>query len=681
MRPTSGDVTLSLAESASDKAHEGSYTATNVQVSGIDEGDFVKTDGKSIFIASGNSVQVVQPAGAATKLLSRFSIAGDKDNPGTITDLMLYNSTLVVLYQRYELRPLEDVIQNGNYNPTYTEYVPYDAKDIQTLLYDVSSPAAPRLMTSFEQSGIYNTSRLTDNLLYLVSSYQVNPQKIDAASPQTFVPATGKDGNLSPMPIKDIGQVPTPSSPSYTVVTAIDLTSQQLIGQQSVLGSSETVYMSSDNIFLASFVHNAPVKPLPETTIEPRVIEPGGEQYASDEAPLDAPGAQTLPSEPVPVTPTPVPGGETDPEADVVPPPPTPDVSDTPSAEPTPTPEPVETPAPTVEPTPAEPTAEPTLSAEPTLEPSASSEPAPTQKPVEPTTMPSETPKTVTGPATHLIRIALADGALQLAAQADIAGSLLNQFSLDEHKGHLRVVTTVEDQQTWQPKASLWVLDENLQRIGEIATLVKNESVQSVRFAGNVGYVVTYRQVDPLFTIDLSNPKQPKVLSALKIPGFSTYLHPYANGLLLGLGVNADSVGNTSGLKLSMFDVSDPYNVKEKHTQEIPFWSAEALHEHKAVLVDPSRGLIGFNTNERAIYYMKDEAGWDDLSPLSYLIFNYDAKQGFSLSKEIPRDYDRHNVPTRGMIIDNSLYVTTHDHIWSYDLAKFNELTTMDLKK
>ena len=111
---------------------------------------------------------------------------------------------------------------------------------------------------------------------------------------------------------------------------------------------------------------------------------------------------------------------------------------------------------------------------------------------------------------------------------------------------------------------SLLVLDENLKVIGEIEDLAPGEQIYSARFLGDTGYFVTFRNMDPLFSVDLTNPKKPKILGELKITGFSEYLHPYDDNLLLGIGreISPDK-GNFKGLKLSMFDISNPKNVTE----------------------------------------------------------------------------------------------------------------------
>ena len=150
------------------------------------------------------------------------------------------------------------------------------------------------------------------------------------------------------------------------------------------------------------------------------------------------------------------------------------------------------------------------------------------------------------------------------AAAASVSGYLLSQWSLSEHKGVLRVVST-EQPAWWGPAGgesesfltTLRQRDGALVQAGRIGGLGKGERVYAVRFVGDIGYVVTFRQIDPLYTIDLSVPERPRVLGELKIPGYSAYLHPVGEDLLLGVGQDATEEGRPTGTQLSLFDVSD----------------------------------------------------------------------------------------------------------------------------
>ena len=151
-------------------------------------------------------------------------------------------------------------------------------------------------------------------------------------------------------------------------------------------------------------------------------------------------------------------------------------------------------------------------------------------------------------------------GSAAYEASGDVLGTVHNQFSLSEHDGRLRLVTTVADSWDDESESHVRVLeqrDDRLVEIGSVGGIGRGEDVQSVRFVGDIAYVVTFRQIDPFYIVDLSDPADPQVTGELKIPGFSSYLHPLGDGLVLGVGSDADAAGVVSGSKVSLFDVSD----------------------------------------------------------------------------------------------------------------------------
>jgi uncharacterized secreted protein with C-terminal beta-propeller domain len=197
---------------------------------------------------------------------------------------------------------------------------------------------------------------------------------------------------------------------------------------------------------------------------------------------------------------------------------------------------------------------------------------------------------------TSIYKIRTAGTELSVAASGAVSGRLLNQFSMDEKDGYLRVVTTVG----WtDSKNNVYVLDDGLEVVGLLEGLAPRESVYSARFLGDVLYLVTFKKVDHFFVIDLSDPGLPRVLGHLKIPGFSQYLHPLGEGYILGVGkdtVEAEE-GDFAwfqGLKLSLFDATDPAKPGEvaKYTIGVRGTTSEVLTDHKAFLYIPSRGLI-----------------------------------------------------------------------------------------
>ena len=210
---------------------------------------------------------------------------------------------------------------------------------------------------------------------------------------------------------------------------------------------------------------------------------------------------------------------------------------------------------------------------------------------------------------------------------------------------------------------ALYVLDENLEMTGSIQNLAKEETIHSARFMGDIGYFVTFKQIDPLFSVDLSDPSNPKIIGELKIPGFSDYLHPYGDGKLLGIGLSVDEEGmTTEGVKLSMFDISDPANVKEMSTYVLEnVLSTDAGYNYKAVFADAEKNLFGFTAYGDSI---------------EYKMFTYDEAEGFKevFSKDI---VNYGNV--RGLYIGETFYLVAGNTVESFTLNGFEKIDDLVL--
>lgn len=174
-------------------------------------------------------------------------------------------------------------------------------------------------------------------------------------------------------------------------------------------------------------------------------------------------------------------------------------------------------------------------------------------------------------------------------------GSLLNQFSMSEHDGHLRVATT-EGNDWWRSEESestvttFEITGSALEEVGSVSGMGKGEQIHAVRFMGDVGYVVTFRQIDPLYVLDLSDPASPTVEGELKIPGYSAYLHPAGEGRLIGVGQDATDQGQVTGLQVSLFDVSDPTDPQRLAQVVMPGANSESEWNHHAFLHWPATG-------------------------------------------------------------------------------------------
>ena len=213
---------------------------------------------------------------------------------------------------------------------------------------------------------------------------------------------------------------------------------------------------------------------------------------------------------------------------------------------------------------------------------------------------------------TQIYRFGIGDGKTSFLAAGTVPGRVLNQFSMDQDGDYFRVATTQYDWESGLGKHTngLYVLDANMKRVGSLEGLAPGEQIYATRFLGKRCYLVTFRLIDPLFAIDLSDPTQPTVLGELKIPGYSNYLHPYDETHLLGFGKDAREVppeqgGDEAwpgggafyqGMKLSMFDVSDVSNPKELHSLVIGDRGTDSslLYDHKGLFQNPARHLFGF---------------------------------------------------------------------------------------
>ena len=304
------------------------------------------------------------------------------------------------------------------------------------------------------------------------------------------------------------------------------------------------------------------------------------------------------------------------------------------------------------------------------------------------------------GSDTQIIKLSYDNGIINGVATGSVKGYVLNSYSLDEYQGNLRVVTTKSNgmlfegdiavdviysdkattgettSSTEQGGNSLYVLNDSLVVVGSIEDVAPGESVRSVRFMGDTGYFVTFKNMDPLFSVDLSNPISPKILGELHITGFSEYLHSWSDGLLLGVGQEVNQDTNESlGVKLSMFNTSDNQNVTENNKIVIGDYDyTQVGYNQKSILVDKNKNLIGFYAegySENSVDYKSD-----------YLIYSYSESEGFQLVVKENVNYSQgplydYQYPnnTRGLFIDNKLYIVNPSaKIAVYSLEDYSKL-------
>ena len=237
-------------------------------------------------------------------------------------------------------------------------------------------------------------------------------------------------------------------------------------------------------------------------------------------------------------------------------------------------------------------------------------------------------------PATQIHKFSISQpGPAVYRASGEVEGTVLNQFSMSEKDGYLRIATTRPQVSEESVSESFVTVmqerDSKLVGIGAVGNLGKGEQIYAVRFIGDRGYVVTFRQTDPLYVIDLSDPARPAIRGELKIPGFSNYLHPVGDHLLLGIGQDADEQGRVKGLQVSLFDVADPSAPKRLHQKTLGSTasSSQAQFDHHAFLYWPPTGtlvvpLTTFNQNGSgfvgALALSVDERGFSDAAEITH---------------------------------------------------------------
>lgn len=499
------------------------FSSTNTQVEGIDESDIIKTDGKYIYTLKGwlNKVIVTLPQNGKLEQNFGFDLINLHINGHAITYKEMYvaNDRLIALG--------ETLTENG---------IPRSV----AVIYNIEEPTRPKFINSVSQTGSYISSRLTNGILFILSTQSYNKFTTDKENKKTYLPYISTSNTDSPIPLDDIYlfDCEKAASQTYLVTSSIKIATAEFISHKAALGGGKNVYMSGNSLYVYRTVYYPPL----ESDVKNQINK------------------------------------------------------------------------------------------------------------------------------TAIIRFEISEnGSLRAAAKGYVEGSVLNQFSLAESSdGFLRIVTTVSrwiypggDAHYHSLKQeiynNLYILSDELEIVGSIKNIAPDERIYSARLTGDVGYFVTYRLVDPLFAVDLTDPQNPKILSKLKIPGFSEYLHSYGDGLLLGIGKDSN---DREYLKLSMFDVSDPKQVTQKHYKVLKGVTEYAVADnHKSVLIDKDKNIIGFAGGKNGDYYL----------------YSYDSEKGFIKRATLTApsvDVDEN----RGLYIDDYLYLCSEKGIISYNLNDFSKV-------
>lgn len=290
---------------------------------------------------------------------------------------------------------------------------------------------------------------------------------------------------------------------------------------------------------------------------------------------------------------------------------------------------------------------------------------------------------------TSIHKFKISDGKIDYISTGKVKGALLNQFSMDEYNSYFRITTTKNGEQS---ENNLYILDENMNIIGELKGLAKGERIYSTRFMGDKCYIVTYKTVDPLFVIDLSNPTNPTVLGELKIPGYSSYLHPIGDNYLLGFGEDTvervyinwngeeEKTAYANGLKMAIFDVTDYTNPKELYSVKLGGRGSysELLYNHKSFLLDQNEGIVAFpvslftennnfNSSGIPLYGTQEFSG--------VVVYDFSIVDGFNLRGRV-----NHEKAQRVLKINNLLYTVSNNVIKSSDIEKISLVDSIEIK-
>jgi uncharacterized secreted protein with C-terminal beta-propeller domain len=598
------------------------YSETNVQVEGVDEADIVKTDGNNIYTISDKKLFLLSAyPGEEAKIQSVIEFDNRPSN------LYLNNDKLVVLGYNYNIysnvkRIMPDILPRGSY--------------MFVKIFDVSNINEPSLEKEWEFEGNYNESRLLNEELYVIANKHVY-----YSADEPVLPVVLEDGNLRNFDCggddclqTNVYYFPRPyHSYNYTSVYKLDLNNLEKDVKSStfLIDNGQTVYMSHNNLYLSysSYIDHQEVS----FKVMREMIYP----YLDKEEQVKIDNIESAPEYIL---------SDKEKQSKVV------------------------------------------FILENFLD---------TQNQAERKIWEENIKKAVKDKyisiadkveATVIQKISLKADDLKPVVQGQVPGIVLNQFSIDEYQGNLRIATTRSN--NWQNYVGLedggsennvYILDGNLERLSSVENLAKGERIYSARFIGDRIYLVTFKQVDPLFVIDASNAKNPKVLGELKMPGFSNYLHPYDENTLIGFGkdtyVDDNNNVRTKSLKLSLFDVTNPVEPKEIDTYITGGVgsSSEVLNDHKALLFSKQRELLVLPVRLKS-----EDNTWKN-SFNGVLVFNTEDKE-FSLRGRINHvkgssDWQKYynNQIKRSLYIEDQLYTISDNTV------QINELESLDFVK
>jgi len=599
------------------------YSKTNIQVEGVDEADFVKNDGKYIYVIAQNKLVIVDafPASQA-KILSTTLIEGGP------RDIFLNGDRLIIF---------SDNTDRVYSIPEY-DYMPRPIETMKTeaVIYDISDRKKPEQIANYSINGNYFQSRMIGDYVYFIAKNNVyyTSELVDMPSIRK-----GTVKIMSP----DVYYFDNPEQNYvFHTIASININKPDSINAKTfMMGYSDNLYVSQNNIYL-TYRKNMPVRYY-ELQREDRFYQVVVPQLPKDvQDKIIAIKASNLTSY-----------EKWDQISSIL---------------------------------------EEKFNGMTEKEKQDYNEKV--QKAVEEyeLKLAQEMEKTV------VQKISIDKGEIEYKIKGEVPGSLLNQFSMDESGDYFRVATT---SQFWTQKGSVqynnvYVMDNSLEIAGKLEEIAPDESIYSTRFIGNRLYMVTFKRMDPLFVIDLSDPTEPKILGKLKIPGFSDYLHPYDENHIIGVGKetgqNEWGGVSTKGVKISLFDVSDVNNPKQLDTYEIgqPGTDSEALQDHKAFLFDKKKDILVIPIREiqgkeqyNSQYGYYTQKVWQGA-----YVFGVTPLSGFKLKGKISHfdDFEEQyyywgspGAVRRSLFMGDVLYTLSARKIVMNEMTNISEINSIDL--
>lgn len=613
--------TTSAMQTGAGESGAVDYSTTNIQVEGVDEADFVKNDGKHIYVLAQNKLVIVDafPAAEAETLSTTIIDGRPRDIFVNGDRLIVFTEedSQVMIFPEYEYMPMSRYTQKTN-----------------ALVYDISDRKKPVQVSNFSINGNYFQSRMIGDYVYFIVK-----DSVYYSSGVVDVPVI-KRGSVKIMS-PDIYYFDNPEQNYvFHTIASVNIKSEKINAKSFMMGYSDNLYVSENNIYI-TYRRNLPMLYY-EAQREERfykVVVPNLPIGVQDKI-IAIKGSDLTSSE------------KWEKISSIL---------------------------------------------EDTYNNMTENEKQDYAMNVQKAVEEYETKLAQERDITVIQKININKGDIEYRAKGEVPGSLLNQFSMDESGEHFRVATT---SQIWTGRESkqynnVFVMDNELAIAGKLENIAPDERIYSTRFIGNRLYMVTFKRVDPLFVIDLSDPKEPKVLGELKIPGFSDYLHPYDENHIIGVGKEtADNQwGGTSikGVKLSLFDVSDVNNPKQLDKYEIGTsgTDSEALRDHKAFLFDRKKNLLVIPVREVTEKPRYDNRGYyvQKVWQGAY-VFNLTPQDGFKLRGKVSHldDYEEQmyywgspGAVRRSMYMDDVLYTVSAQKIKMNDLNNLSAIKSIDL--